>query len=1799
MAEDITTTLRFVGESVSAEESIDRLTAKLQRLAEQTEATAARGIRLQSAQADSSARVARSSDDSAKAREREADAILRQEQAQARLLQVQGQTEQAIKTLQKALEGFTGSQIQAIRAQTQLTYLQTDYANSPLIGAVREQTAALGQYGITTAQVEKILKRTAEVSDTVGESLSDSTTAILSQAGAVAELQKQQGDAAGAAQTLQQALQQVQTAQEAAFDERTSARGKFTEGLRAVTAVVNALTAGLTFYTSIVTGVGTAQDEATVAGAAAAKAFRLAAEGAKAVGEAAVGATSKLRDMVAVSEQAANVKPAETAQASAQAAAAEFLKKVQTTNEKIVSESLAQEQARAAERVAQSVDDLAGSYRRLTQEKKSAASKTKEEVRDTDELAAVFRRLRDQQRRKGFSDTERGQGLIFQDIALQVNRAYETIRDKFGAPLAQRIRDTFDEFKRTGGAVDAVRDRFRALGRDSESTLAQMRQSGLGLGTIFAGLAASLGLVAASVAAVGAASLAAVPLLVQIGRTGIQAASQLEQTRLGIASVIASVGELNKNDIKLTGIDALNAALPIAQEQLDKLRIDALQTALTFDQIAPAFLQAIGPGLAAGLNLDQVRKTVVDLSQLIIPLTGNASQLGQELRAIFSGEVTADAQVAKTLQLRREDIVAAKEQGRLAELLAEKLRVAASAGALMGQTFEAAASNLREAGTLLATQVTRGLFDSLRENINRILPQIFAVAGGKINLAPEFQGLANALTGAFDRAGDLVGAALEGIIDGVKRLSLFLAENERAVSQIVGAIETVARVALAAAGGVISFFAQSAAQLAIFGTQIAPIVVGLTTLIGLMATFGPGATVMAAATARLSFVFNALTASLAATRTALVATSTFLVTTPAGWAILAASVGAAALAYGAFNDRQQEVIEQADRLQLANLQGQFARVAELRKQIAEVDAFTGSQSNLNREQERFGAILSTLPARQREVIDALQEQTDKTEKLRSILQATVSEQEAQAKAQQVLLVQAIAARQSEIEKAEKQIETLAKELRAREELLKVGTRQVTELVGAGGEVVAVTRDIVAEESRLAQQRIESRGSLDDLNKKQAENVAKLRELLPLLGVTEQQLLDQQRAGRLTAEQFDLLTKAMRSTAQAAPGVADGAQLVTGELDKLTLRANEARSAMDALFQTGDAAKLKQQVTARLNELAGAAVKSGQGIKGATDALNAALQNAADPLSQQIKTLKEFEAVDRALQDRINPRQRTGGTRRAAQTETQRTARGEIDQLELKEKEAALAEKRISENLKAALQERFIALEAYTAQSIESERRLLAARLAILDEEARVAARTVTNKAQQEAKLADVRLRQAQAQQETDLRIQQLRDEQRRAEEQAEIEHQQRLQEIRDAFRRAEESGVRDAVSRGDLGRIEGERQLIALERERFAEREALLSEEIVRARESLAERLKLQDQLRLLAVERAAFEVEASRRVREAQSTEAGDFREFVAERVTALLRLRRAEIEARAAETALDVQRGAVNARRAQLADFDRRKELIRLESLERQREIERQAEDLRRQAEQARAGAATFLQIEQEKNANIAAEKRRAAAELQGLEEQRLALEQSLAGGFTGLFSERLNLLIGQFGLFRGVLAGLSEEIEASIRPLDDIFKQAFSSFADGLGQIVQNYVLLGKTGPAVIRRLLAEQLAAISKEAAVNAIKSLALGFMNLFTNPAAAGGYFTAAALWAGIAGGTALVGRAIAPSTSSGSGGVSGEGRNDNGTRFIEQGGALRQEPQVILIRAQYQPGIIIDRVVEDFNANGRTRETLRRDLLRE
>lgn len=116
---------------------------------------------------------------------------------------------------------------------------------------------------------------------------------------------------------------------------------------------------------------------------------------------------------------------------------------------------------------------------------------------------------------------------------------------------------------------------------------------------------------------------------------------------------------------------------------------------------------------------------------------------------------------------------------------------------------------------------------------------------------------------------------------------------------------------------------------------------------------------------------------------------------------------------------------------------------------------------------------------------------------------------------------------------------------------------------------------------------------------------------------------------------------------------------------------------------------------------------------------------------------------------------------------------------------------------------------------------------------------------------------------------------------------------------------------------------------------------------------------------------------------------------------------------------------------------------------------------------------------------------------------------------------------GFFESVLGG-APTIASTIGEIGKILQESFQQMAQAIGQVVQNWVLYGETGPAVMRKILASALASIAAESAVRAIYATAYGFLMLAMHDySAAAAAFQSAAVFGSVAVGAALAGRAIA------------------------------------------------------------------------
>lgn len=164
-----------------------------------------------------------------------------------------------------------------------------------------------------------------------------------------------------------------------------------------------------------------------------------------------------------------------------------------------------------------------------------------------------------------------------------------------------------------------------------------------------------------------------------------------------------------------------------------------------------------------------------------------------------------------------------------------------------------------------------------------------------------------------------------------------------------------------------------------------------------------------------------------------------------------------------------------------------------------------------------------------------------------------------------------------------------------------------------------------------------------------------------------------------------------------------------------------------------------------------------------------------------------------------------------------------------------------------------------------------------------------------------------------------------------------------------------------------------------------------------------------------------------------------------------------------------------------------------------------------------------------------------------------------------------------------------------------------SDALANMVSAFVQGRGSMRQVVGAFLDAALAPLRDYLMTKSKAHFALGIADLaMQNYAGAAKNFLAATALAGAAGlikaGTSAISGggvgAAGPIGPSGGGQFLAESRGGGGSTMREQG-SRRNEPQVIIIRAETEPGVMVSKFVQDYRQNGEARGVLRRDLLGE
>lgn len=267
--------------------------------------------------------------------------------------------------------------------------------------------------------------------------------------------------------------------------------------------------------------------------------------------------------------------------------------------------------------------------------------------------------------------------------------------------------------------------------------------------------------------------------------------SQREDAQLATRVILQGLYDIRDARGKLLeGDEKRSAAARIAMEQEQKLAQMAAKSSLSLAELRDNFQLGLSSGATSGLDADQIRELTFAFSQAGKTLGLASDQFKSEINAIFSGDITPDAELARTLQISKEDVTKWKASG--AETfyneLTSRAKVFAEAGADAAKTWSGALSNIGDTVSKFMTDASASAFQDIRQALLRSVDGVLDENG---EVSAQFQGLASAAEAAFDGVGTVVVDIIDGVIEISRELSAFISENSDGFSTLAATASVI------------------------------------------------------------------------------------------------------------------------------------------------------------------------------------------------------------------------------------------------------------------------------------------------------------------------------------------------------------------------------------------------------------------------------------------------------------------------------------------------------------------------------------------------------------------------------------------------------------------------------------------------------------------------------------------------------------------------------------------------------------------------------------------------------------------------------------------------------------------------------------------------------------------------------------------------------------------------------------------------------------------------------------------------
>lgn len=275
---------------------------------------------------------------------------------------------------------------------------------------------------------------------------------------------------------------------------------------------------------------------------------------------------------------------------------------------------------------------------------------------------------------------------------------------------------------------------------------------------------------------------------------GIEVHIQTERAEAGMAGLISSLYKVRDATGKLVeGPEKFVKSLEIAQQQVRKLRIAAITSSLSTEELQESMMQGLGYANNAGMSVDQARQFAVKMAGIGKVMLPRAGMLPQEIKSLLSGKIDNNSTIGNAMGFgaggaNEKAYKQAKETGKLFDYLMPKLAEFDKAIQLQAKGIGGTIDQLKDLYSIFSMDSSFALVDQLKK-VQDITDKIFNKDTAQWDKA------FHPLIVTFDTIGGLIGTeifnGISNVVQLAKDFGVYIKEDQSLITGLEAAWEVV------------------------------------------------------------------------------------------------------------------------------------------------------------------------------------------------------------------------------------------------------------------------------------------------------------------------------------------------------------------------------------------------------------------------------------------------------------------------------------------------------------------------------------------------------------------------------------------------------------------------------------------------------------------------------------------------------------------------------------------------------------------------------------------------------------------------------------------------------------------------------------------------------------------------------------------------------------------------------------------------------------------------------------------------